>query len=103
MISEDEKKLYDVLFPIDNNPSHVNYGYFTGGSLRSFSILKARINKSYIDPVIIEDDKNDGSFFIRILQKDFDIFLGIVKTLKYKERRIPRACIESLQSLFGDE
>lgn len=103
MISEDERKLYDLLFTNDNNPFHVNYGYFTGGSLKSLSTLKARIDRSYIDPVIIEDDENDGSFFIRVLQKDLNTFLSMVKSLKYKERRIPRACIKSLQSLFGDE
>jgi hypothetical protein len=51
-MSEDEKKLYDVLFPYDNNPFYINYGYFTGGNLRTLSLLKAKIERSFIDPII---------------------------------------------------
>ncbi|MDP4091141.1 MAG: hypothetical protein Q8930_17995 [Bacillota bacterium] len=101
-MSEDERKLYDVLFPNDNKPLHINYGYFTGGSLRSLSILKSRINKNCIDATIIEDDKEDGSFFVRVLQKDLDVFLSILKSQRYKERKIPRSCTKDIQAVFGD-
>lgn len=101
-MSEDEKKLYDAIFPYDNNPHHVNYGYFTGGNMRSLSILKSKIKKDYIELNLLEDEKDDGSFFIRVLQKDVDIFLNMIKPLKYSERKIPKKSISEIKALFGD-
>jgi hypothetical protein len=101
-MSEEEKKLYDTLFPNDNNPYHINYAYFTGGTKRALSILKSKIRNSYIELILVEDEKDDGSFFIRILQKDVDIFLNIIKPLKYNERKIPNCYISEIKTLFGD-
>lgn len=100
-MSEDEKKLYDALFPNDNNPYHINYAYFTGGTMRSLSILKSKIKNSYIELNLLENEKDDGSFFIRVLQKDVDIFLNM-KPLKYNERKIPKKYISKIKALFGD-
>lgn len=101
-MSEDEKKLYNALFPNDNNPYYVNYAYFTGGSMRSLAILKSKIRNSYIDINLIEDEKDDGSFFVRVLQKDVDIFLNMIKPLKYTERKIPKKYISKIRALFAD-
>ncbi|NMM62246.1 hypothetical protein HBE96_06005 [Clostridium sp. P21] len=101
-MSEDEKKLYNVLFPNDNNRYYINYAYFTGGTMRSLSILKSKIRNSYIDVNLLEGEKDDGSFFIRVLQKDVDIFLNMIKPLKYSERKIPKKYISKIKLLFGD-
>ncbi|KZL90361.1 hypothetical protein [Clostridium magnum] len=101
-MSEEEKKLYDVLFPNDNNPYYINYAYFTGGSMRSLSILKSKIKNSYIEPILLEAEKDDGSFFIKVLQKDVDIFLNMIKPLKYNERKISKKYISKIKALFGD-
>lgn len=101
-MSEEEKKLYNILFPNDNNPYHINYAYFTGATKRSLSILKSKIRNSFIEATLVEDEKEDGSFFIRILQKDVDIFLNMIKPLKYNERKIPNRYISEIKFLFGD-
>jgi hypothetical protein len=102
VMSNEEKKLYDILFPYDNDPDHVNYAYYTGGSKRSLLMLKSKIEDSYIVPVLVEDEKDDGSFFIRILQKDVDIFLDMIKSSKYNEKKIPKRYIGDVRALFGD-
>ena len=101
-MSEEEKKLYDVLFPNDNNPYHINYAYFTGGTKRALSILKSKIRNSYIEPILADDEKNEGSFFIRVLQKDVYIFSEMIKPLKYNKRKIPNRYISEIKLLFGD-
>lgn len=102
IMNEDEKKLYDALFPNDNNPYYINYAYFTGGTMRSLSILKSKIRNSYIDAKLLESEKDDGSFFIRVLQKDIDIFLNLIRPLKYNERKIPKKYINKIKFVFGD-
>jgi hypothetical protein len=47
-MSEEERKLYEVLFPNDNNPYYIDYSYFKGGSMRPLGILKSKIKKSNI-------------------------------------------------------
>lgn len=101
-MSEEEKKLYDTLFPNDNNRYYINYGYFTDGTKRSLSILKSKIKNNYVDITLVEDEKDDGSFFIRVLQKDVDVFLSMIKPLKYSERKIPNRYISKIKVLFGD-
>lgn len=102
-MSEEESRLYDILFPNDNNPYHINYAYYTGGSKRYLSILKSKIRKSYIDPILVEAEKEDGSFFVRVLQKDVDIFLNIIRPLKYNEVKITNRYIGKIKALFGDK
>lgn len=101
-MSDEEKKLYDVLFPNDNNRNYINYAYYTGGTKRSLSILKSKIRNSYTDLILVEDEKEDGSFFLRVLQKDVDIFLNLLKSFKYKEKKIPKRYISEIKVLFGD-
>jgi len=101
-MSEEEMKLYEVLFPNDNDPFYINYGYFTGGNLRKLSILKSKINNICISPILIEDEVNEGSFFIRIEQKDVELFVNEIKSLKFKEKKIPQKCINEVRALFGD-
>lgn len=101
-MSDEERKLYDILFPNDNNPYHINYAYFSGGSMRALSILKSRVNKSYIEPIIVEDEVNEGSFFARVLQKDVDLFLAMVEPLKYNQLKIPNRYMSKIKVLFGD-
>ena len=101
-MSDEERKLYDILFPNDNNPYHINYAYFSGGSMRALSILKSRVNKSYIEPIIVEDEVKEGSFFARVLQKDVDLFLAMVKPLKYNQLKIPNRYMSKIKVLFGD-
>ncbi|WP_055668368.1 hypothetical protein [Desnuesiella massiliensis] len=101
-MSDEERKLYDILFPNDNNHYHVNYAYFSGGSMRALSILKSKIKKSYIEPIIVEDEVNEGSFFARVLQKDVDLFLAMVEPLKYNQLKIPNRYMSKIKVLFED-
>lgn len=102
VMSEEEKKLYDALFPNDNNPNHINYAYFKGGTKRSLSILKSKIQNSPIGPVLSEDEKNEGAFFIRVFEKDVDTFLNMIKSSKYSQIKIPNRYIRQVRHLFGD-
>lgn len=70
--------------------------------MRSLAILKSKIRNSYIELSLLEDEKDDGSFFVRILQKDADIFLNMIKPLKYSERKIPKKYITQIKTLFED-
>lgn len=101
-MSEEERKLYDVLFPNDNNPDYINYAYFKGVSMRSLGILKSKIRKSNIEPILVEDDVNEGSFFIKVLEKDVDTFLSMVNPRKYKQIKMPKMYISKIENLFGD-
>lgn len=102
-MSDEERELYEALFPYENDPFHIVYGYFSVGSLRTLAMLKAKIRNSFIDPIIIEDDVHEGSFFVKIQQKDVDTFLSIVRLFKYKEKKIPKKCINKIYALFGDK
>ena len=50
-----EELLYNILFPDDDNPNYINYGYFIGSSERSIFKLKANINESQLNPILICD------------------------------------------------
>lgn len=55
-MSEDERKLYEVLFPNDNNPNYINYAYFKGGSSRSLEKLRSKVMESNIDSIVVEEN-----------------------------------------------
>lgn len=101
-MSEEEKKLYNTLFPNDSNPNYINYAYFKGGCSRSLGLIKSKIKKSHITPIIVEDDVHEGSFFARVFEKDVDVFLSMIKPYKYIQIKIPKRYKSTIQNLFGD-
>ena len=92
--------LYKALFPNDEDPNHANYGYFVGKNKNSFYKLKALINESPLNPLLIKDDDNCNAFFVKVLQSEVDNFLEIVNELKFREVKLSSRSLNDIKYLF---
>lgn len=98
----EEELLYNIIFPEDKNPNHLNYGYFVGKSKRSIYKLKTAINESQLNPVLICDDNKENAFFAKVFQSDVDGFLEIVNEFKFKQITLKSNSINEIKHLFGE-
>jgi len=97
-----EELLYNVIFPEDNDPNYVNYGYFIGRSKKSVDRLKAIISESQLNPILISDDNKENAFFVKIFQSEVDRFLEIVNELKFKQITINSCHMDEIRYMFEE-
>jgi len=98
-----EELLYNAIFPDDDNPNHINYGYFIGKSKKSIDKLKAIINESQLNPIIIRDGNKDNAFFAKVFESEVDSFLKIVDDLKFKQIRINKCHMDEVKFMFEED
>lgn len=96
----EEEILYKAIFPEDNDPNHVNYGYFVGKNKKSLYNLKTLISESQLNPILIKDEDRNNAFFAKVFQYEVDDFLHIVDQLKFKEIRLPTSSMDDVRYLF---
>jgi len=99
---KEEEILYRVLFPKDEDPNAINYGYFVGKNKCTLFKFKTLINESQLNPVLVYDKDKSSSFFAKVFQGEVDRFLEIVQGLKFKEVKISRGRINDVKYMFGD-
>jgi len=99
----EEELLYNVIFPEDDNPNYINYGYFVGRSKRSIYKLKAIINESQLNPILICDGNNENAFFAKVYQNEVDRFLKIINEFTFKQIKIDTEYMSEIKSIFGEE
>lgn len=97
-----EELLYDAIFPEDDNPNYINYGYFIGRSKRSIYKLRATINESQLNPILICDGNNESAFFAKVFQSEVDRFLKVVAECNFKQSHISCDYINQIKCLFGE-
>jgi hypothetical protein len=56
-----EQLLYNAIFPEDQDPNYINYGYFIGRNKTSLYKLKATLNESDLNPILICDGNNENT------------------------------------------
>ena len=98
----EEELLYNIIFPEDSNPNSLNYGYFIGKSKRSIYKLKAIINETQLNPVLICDGNKENAFFAKVFQSEVDEFLKIVNEFKFKQITIKSHYLNEIKRMFGD-
>ena len=64
----EEELLYNVIFPEDADPNYINYGYFIGRNKRSIYKLKAIINESQLNPILICDGNKENAFLLKFFK-----------------------------------
>jgi len=84
----EEQLLYNVIFPEDDDPNHINYGYFVGRSKKSVYKLKAIINESQLNPILICDGNKENAFFAKVFESEVDRFLEVIRELNFKQIKI---------------
>ncbi|MGH4050024.1 MAG: hypothetical protein ACREVX_01535 [Clostridium sp.] len=97
-----EELLYNVIFPEDNDPNHVNYGYFIGRSKKSVDKLKAIISESQLNPILICDADKENAFFVKVFQSEVDRFLKIVNELNFKQITINNCHMAEVKYMFEE-
>ena len=99
----EEQLLYNAIFPEGDNPNYINYGYFVGRSKKSVFKLKATINESQLNPIIICDGDKENAFFAKVFQSEVEGFLKIVSDLKFKQIRIKSCHMNDVRHMFEEE
>jgi len=100
---KEEELLYNVIFPEDDDPNHINYGYFVGRSKKSVDKLKAVINESQLNPILICDGNKENTFFAKVFESEVDRFLKIVSDIKFKQIKINNCHMKEVKSMFEEE
>lgn len=100
---KEEVLLYNVIFPEDGDPNHINYGYFTGRSKKSVDKLKAVIKESQLNPILICDGNKENTFFAKVFESEVDRFLKIVSELKFKQVKINSCHMKEVKHMFEEE
>jgi len=85
-----EELLYSIIFPEDEDPNFINYGYFIGRNKRSVYKLKAIINEGELNPIIICDGNKENAFFAKVFKNEVDKFLKIVSEFNFKQVNIKK-------------
>ena len=98
----EEELLYNIIFPNDDDPNYINYGYFIGKSKRSVYKFKAVINESQLNPVLIRDGNKENAFFAKVFQGEVDRFLKIVKDFNFKQVTIKSHYMNGIKRMFGE-
>ena len=100
---KEEELLYNAIFPEDNDPNHLNYGYFIGKSKKSVYKLKAVINEGQLNPIIICDGNRENAFFAKVYENEVDEFLKIVDELKFKQIKINSCHMSEVKYMFEEQ
>lgn len=100
---KEEELLYNAIFPEDNDPNHLNYGYFIGKSKKSVYKLKAVINEGQLNPIIICDGNRENAFFAKVYENEVDRFLKIVDELKFKQIKINNCHMSEVKYMFEEQ
>ena len=100
---KEEELLYNAIFPEDNDPNHLNYGYFIGKSKKSVYKLKAVINEGQLNPIIICDGNRENAFFAKVYENEVDRFLKIVDELKFKQIKINSCHMGEVKYMFEEQ
>ena len=98
-----EQLLYNVIFPEDDDPNYVNYGYFIGKSKKNVFKLKTIINESQLNPIIICDGDKENAFFAKVFQSEVDRFLQIINKLNFKQIKINSCHMNEVENMFEEE
>lgn len=99
---KEEEMLYNVIFPEDKDPNHINYGYFIGRSKKSVDKLKAIINESQLNPILICDDNKENAFFAKVFESEVDRFLKMVRDLNFKQIIINSCHMNEVKYMFEE-
>ena len=100
---KEEELLYNVIFPEDSDPNYINYGYFIGKSKKDVFKLKAIINESQLNPILICDGNKENAFFAKVFQSEVDRFLKIVSELKFKQIKINSCHMDEVKNMFEED
>ncbi|MGH4124623.1 MAG: hypothetical protein ACREV6_17000 [Clostridium sp.] len=100
---KEEELLYNVIFPTDEDPNYINYGYFIGRNKRSIYKLKATINESQLNVILICDGNNENAFFAKVFQNEVDRFLKIINDFNFKQININNQFMNEVKYMFGEE
>jgi hypothetical protein len=100
---KEEELLYNIIFAKDDDPNYVNYCYFIGKSKRNIYKLKATINESELNPIIICDGNKENAFFAKVFESEVDRFLKIVNEFNFKQIKINSRYMNEVKYLFGEE
>lgn len=100
---EKEQLLYNIIFPEDEDPNYENYGYFIGRNKRSVFKLKAILNESELNPILICDGNNENAFFAKVFQSEVDRFLKIVNEFNFKQIKINSNYMNEIKRMFEEE
>lgn len=98
-----EELLYNILFPDDDNPNYINYGYFIGSSKRSIFKLKANINESQLNPILICDGNKENAVYAKVFESEVDGFLKIIKDLNFEQIKVNRRYMDKVKYMFRQE
>jgi len=98
-----EQLLYNVIFPESEDPNYINYGYFIGKSKKSVFKLKAIVEQSQLNPIIICNGDKGNAFFAKVFQSEVDRFLKIVSELKFKQIKINNSLMDKVKYMFEEE
>ena len=99
---KEEELLYNVIFPEDENPNYINYGYFAGKSKRSIDKLKATINDSQLNAILICDGNKENAFYAKVFQNEVERFLKILKEFKFQQVVINHQFMNEIKYMFGE-
>ncbi|MGV8982300.1 hypothetical protein [Clostridium sp.] len=98
-----EQLLYNVIFPEDEDPNYINYGYFIGRNRRSIYKLKATLNEGQLNPIIISDGNNENAFFAKVFQNEVERFLKIVEDFNFEQININSHSLSEVKFMFSEE
>ncbi|MBZ9687034.1 hypothetical protein G9F72_011940 [Clostridium estertheticum] len=100
---KEEELLYNVIFPKDEDPNYINYGYFIGKSKRSIDKLKATIDEGPLNPILICDGNKENAFFAKVFQSEVDRFLKIITEFNFEQIKINSHFLKEIKYMFGEE
>jgi len=99
---KEEELLYNIIF-LNEDPNYINYVYFIGKSKRSIYQLKASINESQLNAIVICDGNKEKGIFAKVFQNELDRFLEIIKEFNFKQIKINSRYIKEVKYMFEVE
>ena len=99
---KEEELLYNIIF-LNEDPNYINYVYFIGKSKRSIYQLKASINESQLNAIVICDGNKEKGIFAKVFQNELDRFLEIIKEFNFKQIKISSRYINEVKYMFEVE
>jgi hypothetical protein len=97
-----EEMMYNIIFPSDEDPNHINYGHFITKSKRNLYEFKATIEDSQLNPVLIMDGERKNAFFVEVFQSEVDGFLKLTDEFKFKQIKMSKGYMNEVKFMFKD-